>query len=181
VTVGKMKNIIFLAIYSTALLNPSAANATVIASSLGFSEAGDDVPRPTAAVVISDQTWVSRVSIFGRDFAKVQERTLQVSYARKITIFNFARISNLIGIALLDEYTKIETADSATSETSTESKHNLNAGLLLGLEAELFNISLSTTVSFAWTSSVYLAGFSGFLLAHSRMHAMHLGIGVSLD
>ncbi len=161
---------------SSLVLTPSSSLALDISTGAGILDEGDDHSRTAAILRIgTDSNWTMQNYLWGRSYGPVTETSGIVSVGKKGSIFGSKSLVATVGFSLMAENSTISYKgypEENASYTST------NAGLLLGLNYEIFSSKL-VNVSFSWDSHLFAASEAIILLVTGRKQIVGLTAGVA--
>jgi hypothetical protein len=139
-------------------------------------EEGDDRIRPGLSLVAKHYDYKSELTLYGRKFGPVTERTFILSVSKYIDIFRFGTLNQFMGsggLAIMDETISID----LPSESKTE--HSGNLGIVLGVHQK-YHITDKFSMNINWQSFVFPAGFGGIFLSTGRKQTIGVGFELSL-
>jgi hypothetical protein len=154
------------------------AQAFEVAGGLAAVEEGDDRLRPAFALHAAlDDFYAARMYYYGREFGPIREDTLILSAHRRFSLFRTNIIKAQMGIALMDEITKVSYSGSADKDKNEE-EHNTNIGGAAGISIALPANLAPFYAQFSWDSHVFPAGLGGILLSTGRKQTLSLVAGM---
>jgi hypothetical protein len=157
----------------------SASFAVEVAAGLSAVEEGDDRLRPAVSLHGAiNESYALRMYYYGREFGPVREDTVIISGHRRFSLFGKDFIRAQLGVAMMDEITKISYSK-AEDKSRNEEEHSTNIGGAVG-------ISISTPPSFgplyahlSWDSHIFPAGVGGILLSTGRKQTISIVAGAA--
>jgi len=155
------------------------SHAAEIAAGLSAVEEGDDRLRPAISLhgAIND-SYALRMYYYGREFGPIREDTIIISGHRRFSLFGKDFIRAQLGVALMDEITKISYSR-AEDKSSNEEEHNTNIGGALGISIAVPKTLAPFYAHLSWDSHIFPAGIGGILLSTGRKQTISLVAGAA--
>lgn len=152
------------------------AAAYEIAAGMAVVEEGDDRMRPAMALHGAINDYAGRLYYYGRKFGPIKEETILISAHRRFSIFGTDFIKAQLGVAAMDESTKI--SYEGNDSHRNEEEHHMNVGAAAGVSVSLPANMKPFYAHFSWDSHLFPAGLGGILLSTGRKQTLSLAAGV---
>ncbi len=172
--------LLYVALASPAcLVAGSGSQAIELAAGLSAVEEGDDRLRPAVSLHGAiNESYAFRMYYYGREFGPIKEDTVIISAHRRFSLFGKDFIKANLGIALMDEFTKI--SYSKTEDKSRdEEEHNTNIGGAAGIAISLPPSLAPFYAHLSWDSHIFPAGVGGLLLSTGRKQTISIVAGAA--
>lgn len=156
------------------------ARAFDLGAGIAAAEEGDGRFRPATTLAYSpNQAYDGKFFYYGRTFGPVSESTGLLTVNQRAYPFGNPAIAIDLGIAILNETTKVVFNDEAYKDQSI-SESRWNGGLFTGFYWRIGTKS-PFFVDFGWEAGIFPAGASGGLfLATGRKQFFSAQVGISL-
>jgi hypothetical protein len=172
--------LLYVALASPAcLVAAGVGQAIEVAAGLSAVEEGDDRLRPALSLHGAiNETYAFRMYYYGREFGPVREDTVLISGHRRFSLFGTDFIKAQLGVALMDEITKIS-YDKAEDKKRNEEEHNTNIGGAVGISISLPPHLAPFYAHLSWDSHIFPAGVGGILLSTGRKQTISIAAGAA--
>ncbi len=172
--------LLYVALASPAcLVAGSASQAVELAAGLSAIEEGDDRLRPAISLHGAiNESYALRMYYYGREFGPVREDTVLISGHRRFALFGTEFIKVNLGVALMDEFTKISYSKSE-DKSRNEEEHNTNIGGAAGISISLPPSMAPLYAHLSWDSHIFPAGVGGILLSTGRKQTISIVAGAA--
>jgi len=155
------------------------AHAIELAAGLSAVEEGDDRLRPAVSLHGAiNESYALRMYYYGREFGPIREDTIIISGHRRFSLFGTDFIRAQLGVALMDEITKI-TYRKPEDKPRNEEEHNTNLGGALGISISVPPSMAPFYAHLSWDSHIFPAGLGGILLSTGRKQTISIVAGAA--
>ncbi len=172
--------LLYVALASPAcLVVPGVGHAVELGVGLSAVEEGDDRLRPAVSLHGAiNESYAFRTYYYGREFGPVREDTILISGHRRFSLFGKEYIKAQLGVALMDEITKISYSK-AEDKSRNEEEHNTNIGGAVGISIALPASLAPLYAHLSWDSHLFPAGVGGILLSTGRKQTISIVAGAA--
>ena len=172
--------LLYVALASPAcLVAAGVGHAVELAAGLSAVEEGDDRLRPAVSLHGAiNESYALRMYYYGREFGPIREDTVIISGHRRFSLFGKEYIKAQLGVALMDEMTKISYSK-AEDKSRNEEEHNTNIGGAVGISVSLPPSLAPFYAHISWDSHIFPAGVGGILLSTGRKQTISIVAGAA--
>ncbi len=160
---------------------PARAQAVELGVGAAAVEEGDDRLRPAVLVHAGFTPEIAaRGYLYGRTYGPVKETTMLATVSRRWGLFKSNSLNASLGVALMDEQTKLAFSDPAEA-VADKTENSYNAGLAFGISWSLPKGSGPLYFSASWDAALFPAGLEGMIfLSTGRKQTLSLIMGMTI-